>query len=192
MTSDNHYDTHMTTYLALFRGINIGGHHKLPMHELVQLCHEEGCRNIQTYIQSGNVIFDTKEKDANRLIDNIQHAIAERFGFSPSILLLTQARLQSAMQENPFPTSNGKALSLLFLTTPPDKPDIDGIRALKGRTEQYLLTDRVFYLYAPDGFGRSRLADKVEKLLGVAVTGRNWNTVSRLAAMLELREKGEQ
>jgi uncharacterized protein (DUF1697 family) len=174
----------MSTYLALFRGINIGGHHKLPMKELVSLLEELGCRNIQSYIQSGNVIFDSRRRNRDILADEIRNAISGRYGFSPIVILLTRSELNSAIAGNPFPTSDSKALSFLFLASPPENPDIDRLNALKTSSEDFMLKDRVFYLYTPDGVGRSKLANNVAKCLGVTTTGRNWNTVSHLASML--------
>lgn len=180
----------MPTYLALFRGINIGGHNKLPMNELVSLLEEIGCRSIQAYIQSGNIIFDSKKRNRHDLADEIQHSISRRYGFSPTVLLMSPAEIQSAIEENPFPVDSGKALSFLFLESSPAKPDIDRLNALKTESEKFMLKDRVFYLYAPDGVGRSKLAGNIERCLGVTATGRNWNTVSRLASMLGLSLNG--
>jgi uncharacterized protein (DUF1697 family) len=175
----------MPTCLALFRGINIGGHHKLPIKELVSLLEEEGCSNIKTYLQSGNVIFDTRRQNRRKLSDDIRRSISTRYGFSPTVILLTPAELQSAIADNPFPTDDGKAVSFLFMESQPETPDLERLNALRGESETFLLADRVFYLYTPDGVGRSQLAAKAERCLGVATTGRNWNTVRRLAAMLD-------
>lgn len=174
----------MITYLALFRGINIGGHNKLPMKELVESLEEIGCKNIRTYIQSGNVIFDTSCRNRSKLSSDISQVILKRFGIAPKVMLLTAAELQEAIADNPFPLDDGKALHFLFLTEPPDKPDIERLTELKADSETFMLGDRVFYLYAPEGVGRSKLAMAIERCLGVETTGRNWNTVSRLASML--------
>lgn len=179
----------MTTYLALFRGLNIGGHNKLPMKELVSLLEAEGCRNLKTYIQSGNVIFTTNRRNRRKLSDDISQAISTHYGFSPQVILLTAAELRNAIASNPFPTHNGKALSFLFMTSPPERPDLDRLDKLKSRTEAFMLGDRVFYLYTPDGAGQSKLAANAERCLGVATTGRNWNTISRLAIMLDTTEQ---
>lgn len=174
----------MTTYLALFRGINIGGHNKVAMRELALLLEEVGCSNIRTYIQSGNVIFDTINRSRSTISQEISHSMLKRFGFEPKVMLLTAAELQDAIAHNPFPSTDGKALHVLFLEAHPDNPDLERLSALKKNSEEFKLGDKVFYLYGPEGVGRSKLAMNVERCLGVTTTGRNWNTVSRLASML--------
>ena len=101
------------------------------------------------------------------------------------------AAMEAAARNNPFETSVGKALHLFFTAEEPRSPDLAGLEALQTTTEEFLLKDGVFYLYAPDGIGRSKLAAQVEKKLGVPGTSRNWNTVSRLIALAdELNEDG--
>jgi uncharacterized protein (DUF1697 family) len=173
----------MTTYIALFRGINIGGHNKIPMEGLVALLEEVGCKNIRTYIQSGNVIFDTRRRSRAKLASDISQSIVKRFGFAPKVMLLTQYELQDVIAHNPFPSEDGKALHFIFLQQHPDKPDLERLSAHKRRSEEFMLGDRVFYLYTPEGVGGSKLAANVERCLGVATTGRNWNTVSKLASI---------
>lgn len=175
----------MATYLALFRGINMGGHGRLPMKELVSLLEEVGCRNMRTYIQSGNVIFESASRNRGKLSIALTASIFQRFGFSPKVMLLTAAELQSAIAHNPFPTDDGKALHFLFLEEQPANPDLGRLNTLKTGSEKFRLVDKVFYFYAPDGVGRSKLATNAERCLGVASTGRNWNTITALATMLE-------
>lgn len=180
-------ETLMATYLALFRGVNIGGHGRLPMKELVSLLEELGCRNITTYIQSGNAIFDTARRSRGKLSSDISQAILQRFGFTPMVLLLTAAELKRVITHNPFPTGDGKALHVLFLAEPPAAPDLERLNALKTASEEFSLGDKVFYLYAPEGIGRSKLAMTAERCLGVSSTGRNWNTVRALASLIDDR-----
>ena len=102
-------------------------------------------------------------------------------------MLLTEAELQSAMENNPFPEAEAdtKSLHLSFLAEKAENADIELLKQLKKDNERFALTDSVFYLHAPDGIGRSKLAAKVEKALGVAITGRNWRTVNKIQAMVE-------
>jgi uncharacterized protein (DUF1697 family) len=93
--------------------------------------------------------------------------------------------LQDAIDNNPFKTKEGKILHFFFLESHPHKPDLDSLKAVKSKSEEFELKKNIFYLYAPDGIGRSTLAAKVEKSLGVAVTARNWNTVNRLTSMVK-------
>jgi uncharacterized protein (DUF1697 family) len=88
-----------------------------------------------------------------------------------------------AIENNPFSTAEGKALHFMFLERKPEKPDLAGLMAIKSKSEQFRLDKKVFYLYAPEGIGRSKLVAKVEPALGVPVTGRNWNTVNKLSAL---------
>ena len=97
--------------------------------------------------------------------------------------------MAQAIAANPFPQAEAepKTLHLYFLTDSPENPDLNRLDQLKRGTEQYRLSDKVFYLYAPDGIGRSKLAEQVEKALGVAATARNWRTVSKVMALVELQ-----
>lgn len=180
----------MTIRVALFRGINVGGHNKLPMSELVVLLESLGCSAVKTYIQSGNVVFDHVNTNNSDLSRAISSAIQKQSGFSPHILLLTASELQQAVTHNPFPdaTAEPKTLHLWFLANAPDEPDLDKIEKRKSASESFVLMGHVFYLHAPDGIGRSKLAANVEKLLGVAATARNWRTVTRI---LDLCTPGE-
>ena len=173
----------MTTHIALLRGINVGGNNKLPMKDLSVILGGLGYENIKTYIQSGNVVFDTARKLAANEAEKISAAIQCKMGFEPQVLLMAAEQFKRAISHNPYPVDSGKALHFYFLNRPAASPNIDGLEALKLESEKFTLTDTVFYLYAPDGIGRSKLAASVEKLLGVAATARNWNTVEKLAGM---------
>jgi len=175
----------MKTYIALFRGINIGGHHALPMKGLVKLLEELGCSDIRTYIQSGNVVFQTRKAKRARLAREIGLQVLNTYGFEPTVLLLEEAELREAIDNNPFPSDEGKALHLFFLDSPPEAPDLARLDAIKSGSEQFRLSKSIFYLFTPEGVGRSKLAANVEKCLGVPATGRNWNTVCKLLAMVE-------
>jgi uncharacterized protein (DUF1697 family) len=177
----------MTTYIALFRGINVGGKNKLPMKDLVATLENVGCHDVATYIQSGNAVFQSEEQDASQLSETIEAAIKERHGFEPLVLVLASEEMERAMGSNPFPEteSEPKTLHLYFLAAPPESPDLDALEGIKGDRERFVLGDGVFYLYAPDGIGRSKLAANIEKLLGVPVTARNWRTVRKVMEMAQ-------
>jgi uncharacterized protein (DUF1697 family) len=174
----------MSVYAALFRGINVGGANILPMNELKKLLENNGCENVQTYIQSGNVVFQNDKKQRRDLVREIPAAIYLQYGFEPKVMLLDQDELQNAIEDNPFETSEGKTLHFYFLDSQPENPDLDRLKELKSPSEEFKLKKNVFYLYAPDGIGRSKLAAKVEQAMGVAATARNWNTVSKLITMI--------
>ncbi len=175
----------MQTIIALLRGINVGGKNRLRMADLTDLLAELGLRHIQTYIQSGNVLFQSEDPDLAHLADQISRLVGDRCGFTPSVLLLTAQALTEAAAHNPFPAAEAepKSLHLFFLATAPTNPDLAEMARIKTPTEQFSLLGNVFYLHAPDGIGRSKLAAKAEKLLGVNATARNWNTVAKLISM---------
>jgi len=169
----------VNTYIALFRGINVVGNNVLPMRHLAALCEDLGCKNVRTYIQSGNVIFQSRRSATAPLARKIRAEIAERHGFEPHVLLLTVDEMAQAIRSNPFPEAAGepKSLHLNFLAATPESPDLDALERLRKPNERFRLVDSVFYLHAPDGIGRSKLAANLERHLRVAATSRNWRTV---------------
>ena len=175
----------MNTCIALIRGINVGGKHKLPMKDLKTLIEKNGCEGVQTYIQSGNVVFRSAHSDAGALCTRITAGISKSHGFEPRVLVLTRAELERAAAANPFRQANEapKSLHLFFLAGAPAKPDLKSLELLKTPTENFALKGKVFYLYTPDGFGISKVATRVEQCLGVAATARNWRTVTTLIEM---------
>ena len=176
----------MKTWIALFRGINVGGHNILPMAELKKILESLNLSNVHTYIQSGNVVFDSEAKVTGSLIKRITLRIEERYGFRPHLLLLSRQELKTAIDSNPFPgaVSYPKTLHFGFLATPATNPNLKALGGAKSPTEEFELVDRVFYLHAPDGVGRSKLAANLEKYLGVVVTARNYRTVEKIFSMV--------
>lgn len=174
----------MKTYIALLRGINVGGHNKLPMKELRQLLEDTGFGNVKTYIQTGNIAFKS-EKNTAELAEIIQTAIENSYSFAPHVLVLGVGDFEKAMTSNPFAEaeSEPKTLHLYFLDAEPQNPDLNLLEEIKKGSEQFMLKGRVFYLHAPEGVGRSKLAARAEKALGVAATARNWRTVSKIMIM---------
>ncbi|MBA2713941.1 MAG: DUF1697 domain-containing protein [Rubrobacteraceae bacterium] len=180
----------MKTWAALFRGINVGGNNILPMKELVATLESVGCQDVETYIQSGNTVFRSEEEDASLLSDRIRTAVEESHGFEPRVLVLGAEELERVVRSNPFPEaeSEPKSLHVYFLASSPERPDLDALEGIKGDRERFVLEGDTFYLNAPDGVGRSKLAAKAEKLLGVSATARNWRTVVKLSAMARQRD----
>ena len=177
----------MARWIALFRGINVGGNNLLPMKELVRHLESLKLKNVRTYIQSGNIVFDTDEKNARSLAKKIKERIEREHGFGPEVLLLSGEELQNAIQANPFPhaVSDPKSLHLFFLEKPAAKANLQALDLAKAPTESYVLNGSVFFLHAPEGVGRSKLAASAERHLGVAVTARNYRTVERIAEMVD-------
>jgi uncharacterized protein (DUF1697 family) len=181
----------MKTYIALFRGINVGGSHMLPMRDLKLALEKDGCVDVQTYIQSGNVIFGSAISDSKRLARRLAVCVSRSYGFEPRVLVLTHSELEKAAAGNPYPQAeeNPKSLHLFFLVDRPKKPDLKSLDSLKTQTEAFVLKDRILYLNTPDGFGRSKLAARAERLLGVEATARNWRTVTTLLEIVTVRMK---
>lgn len=173
-------DKQRHTCIALFRGINVGGNRKLPMKVLAKILENLGYEDVKTYIQSGNVVYRSQKKCSAAEARKISAAVESECAFKPDVMLLEQSDLQEAMGRNPFPSDEGKFLHFFFLESNPGKPDLDALEAIKTETEQFKLDGRVFYLYTPDGFGKSKLAERAERKLGVRATARNLNTVNKL------------
>jgi len=175
----------MKTYIALFRGINVGGNNILPMKDLVKILEGMGFKDVKTYIQSGNVVFKSYPINTKTIAKEISGKLLKKFGFEPTVILLEKDEFKKIADKSPFKTSEGKTLHTFFLESEPRNPDLKAINEVKSSTEEFKLLKNVFYLYAPDGIGRSKLAAGVEKKLGVPSTGRNWNTISKLIEMAE-------
>ena len=175
----------MNIYIALFRGINVGGRNSLPMKELVAIIEKLGGKKIKTYIQSGNAVFQSAEKNLSQLSKRLTAEIQERRGFEPHVLILEIDALEKAIAGNPFPEAEADptSLHLGFLASVPETPNLQKLDSLRQASERFHLSERVFYLHAPEGVGRSRLAASAEKLLGVPMTDRNWRTVCKIREM---------
>jgi uncharacterized protein (DUF1697 family) len=166
------------------RGINVGGKHSVPMQDLRDILGDLDCHDVRTYIQSGNAVFDFSG-DPQVLQGRVSSTIEQKFGFAPITYILTFENYQAVLDANPFPeaVNEPKTIHVGFLTEPAVKPDIEAIENLKSPTENYCLVEGAFYLHAPDGIGRSKLAAKIDKCLGVATTGRNWRSATKIAAL---------
>ncbi|HYO44899.1 MAG TPA: DUF1697 domain-containing protein [Candidatus Limnocylindrales bacterium] len=178
----------MTTWVLLLRGINVGGRNRLPMRDLAALLEGMGLGDVRTLIQSGNVVFTSDDEtpvDPTTLTSTITAAIREAHGIAPRAMLLTAAALRVAIEANPFPEADAEpaTVHLFFLDGVPAAPDLAGLEAVRAPRERFAIDNAVFYLHAPDGLGRSKLAERAERLLGVAATARNWSTVSGLARL---------
>lgn len=179
----------METWIVLLRGINVGGNNKLPMKSLVTMLEAVGLSDVKTYIQSGNVVLRCSTARAAKLGAEIAAAIKKEFGFEPSVLIINAKDLVKAKKANPYPEAavemEGRTLHFIFLASVPKSIDKDRLEAVRRPSEQWQLKGSVFYLHTPEGFGDSKLATQVEKILGVTTTARNLRTVN---ALLELAE----
>jgi uncharacterized protein (DUF1697 family) len=174
------------TWIALLRGINVVGKNKVPMKELAAALERAGLRAVRTYIQSGNVIFQSTGGTPRTLGTRIARLILEEFGFAPQVMVISGEELAQAVRGNPFPAAhkNHKLLHIFFLAETPAKPDLKSLSKLDAGREVFALKGSVFYLYTPDGFAHSVLRSRIERCLGVHATARNWRTANELLRML--------
>lgn len=177
----------MSTSIALLRGIG-GGIRPLPMKEAVAALEGLGLRDVRSYIATGNFVFQSR-RSAPRLAREIEACIEERFGFVSRTVVLGAADLERAVRDNPFPSAHEDPTSvhLFFLTRAAEAPRLDEMSRLAAKGEQFVLKEQVLYFHSPEGFGRSKLGPRVERLLGVEATARNFRTARKV---LELAKGG--
>ena len=175
----------MKTWIALLRGINVVGRRTLLMKDLAAIFERGGFESVRTYIQSGNVVFESERGSARTLAAEIGELILRKSGFRPHVIVLSVAELERAVRGNPFPQADAdhKSLHLFFLSAKPPRPDLAALARLKKGREGFALEGKIFYLYTPHGFAVSDLHDKVERFLGVDATARNWRTANQLLSM---------
>jgi uncharacterized protein (DUF1697 family) len=176
------------TYAALLRGINVGGHKRVPMAELRDLLTELGHGDVGTYLNSGNAVFSSESTDEEGLASGLEQAIELRFGFSVSCLVRNGSYLRAVADACPFPAAEleGKQLHVTYFSGPVDAERFAGIDQGARLPEEFRLGDRALYLYAPQGLGRSKLAEELNRPAvnkGISGTSRNWNTVVKLIEM---------
>jgi uncharacterized protein (DUF1697 family) len=181
----------MTAIICLLRGVNVGGHNKIGMDSLRDLCSSLKLRNPQTYIQSGNVVFATNEKDLGKLARRIEDCIEKEHGFRPTIMLRTAAEMRAIIARNPFASRKnidpGK-LVVSFLAEAPTAEAAKRFTEIKVGPEELRVSGRELYIYFPDGQGRSKLPAALDRAAKIPATARNWNTVLKLLAMAETLE----
>lgn len=174
----------MKTYIALLRGINVSGQKMIKMADLKILLEKQPFSNIQTYLQSGNVVFQSSIDNSVEIASIIQNAIKESYGFEVPTLVLTTAELQKIMNQNPFVAQ--KELSadyyhVTFLGTHPKDLDEELISAKRSATEHIAFSPQAIYLYCPDGYGKTKLHNNfLEKHTKATATTRNWKTCLQL------------
>jgi uncharacterized protein (DUF1697 family) len=174
----------MQHWVALLRGINVGGHHLVPMADLRRLCAGLGWTGVQTYIASGNLVF-AATGDASGLAADLRQAMAAGMGVDVALIVLPEALVRGALAECPFDPAAGKQVHGFFLWADPIV-DWSVYEALRLPNEQLVVRGRLAWLYAPDGIGRSKLAEKFHKVVtGTEMTARNLNTLRKLVEMLD-------
>ncbi len=182
----------MPVLISMLRGVNLGAHNRIKMDALRALYESLKLEDARTYVQSGNVIFRSKEKNQAQLGKKIQDAIEKKFGFRPEVILRTTDELRKAIAASPFAKRTelepGKIL-VTFLAGEPGPDAHANLAKLKEHPEELHLKGREMYIYFPDGAGKSKLPwSQVERLLKVTGTARNWNSVTNMLAMAEEME----
>lgn len=177
----------MPTFVALFRAINLGSHNKIGMAALKEMHEAMGLKKVATYLQTGNLVFESDESDPLKLSKQIDNELEKKFGFRTEVIVRTSAELKKLPAKNPFldqPDKATKWVVVMFLTACPDEQaQKDLLNSYKG-PEEIVIKDKELFLYYSEGIGRSKLTIAfIEKKLKVLGTGRNWNTVAKLLEM---------
>lgn len=173
----------MTRFVALLRGINVGGHRKMPMADLRELHVEMGHTNVKSYLQSGNLMFDCPDAKCAILAKILEQAYEARFGFNTQVIVRKLADIMHAVQNCPIdlaPEREPKFLHLVFLSNTPATKAVAALMQYDG-PEEWVVRGDVLYIYYTDGAGRAKLSlSYIEKALNVTGTARNWNTATKL------------
>jgi len=177
----------MPVYIALLRGINVGPHKRMKMEKLRASCEALGCQQVKTYIQSGNVVLQAAKLSASSLAKRIQERIVADFGFASDVILRTREEMQKIIQGNPFLKEGGidsSKLHVVFLSEAPAPVAVKKLEALTLAPDRIRHSGREIYFYFPNGVSGSSLwKHNLDRMLSVASTMRNWNTVNKLNEM---------
>jgi uncharacterized protein (DUF1697 family) len=171
-------------YVALLRGVNVGGHAKVTMAALREACEAIGCSDVATYIQSGNVVLSSPLA-AGELRAALEEAIPERTGVSPVVLVRSRAQMAKVITGNPLPEADTRNLHVAFLTEKLDRQAAAGLREIEFPPEELAIRGTEIYLHLPNGLGRAKLPPVLGRRLPVPTTVRNWRTVTKLREMLD-------
>jgi uncharacterized protein (DUF1697 family) len=178
--------------VAMLRGVNLAGHQMIKMPALKTLCTSLGLRDVQTYIQSGNIIFREDKEDPSALARRLEAKIESEFGFRPAVIVRTASELRKVIAKNPFAGRAGiepSRLLVVFMDSVPTKQAREKVLAIPCEPEELHIHGRELYIYYPNGMARPKVpVVRLEKALQCSSTGRNLNTVNKLLAMAEALE----
>jgi uncharacterized protein (DUF1697 family) len=179
----------MNVYVALLRGINVGGHNKVPMNDLRSLFAELGCQESITYIQSGNIVFKAEAKDQSSIEKAIKQRIREKFSVNIEVIVKSKEELSKILNETPFKETNFIAGEKIYLTIFSKRPLNDSIKKLNkvdGEGDKILVEDKTAYILCKKGYSETVYGNNfIEKTLRVIATTRNLKTMQKLAMMTE-------
>jgi len=174
----------MKTYIAFLRGINVGGHKKIPMKELRDLFLKMKLNNVQTYIQSGNVVFQSEENNIKTLKLKIEKNISSCFGFDVPVLIKTYAELKTIYNECPLSKEKKERSYFMLLYTEPNQDLIEKLAVINSQDEEFYITKNCVYFYSNVGYGRTKYNNNFfEKKLKVTATARNYKTLLKLLSL---------
>lgn len=182
----------MTAVIAMLRGVNLGSHNRIKMDALCALCASLKLRDPRTYVQSGNVVFCTSERDVARVSMRIADGIEREFGFRTDVIVRTLEEMRAVVARNPFAKRRRiepNKLIVLFFAGQPGPDASEKVQNIKAAGEELRLDGRELYIYFPNGMGRSKVSTPaIERMLKTPGTGRNWNSVRKLLEMAEGKE----
>jgi len=177
----------MKTYVAILRGINVSGRNKIKMDALKSSFSSLGFEQVQTYIQSGNVVFQYQETSSGNLEELINKQILKDFGFEVPVLVLNEKELANIVKNNPFAVDENREAQFLHVTFFKEDPanvDDEEINGYVKSGEEFAISDGAVYLYCPHGYGKTKLNNNFfESQLKVSATTRNWKTTLKLLDM---------
>ncbi|OMD02238.1 MULTISPECIES: DUF1697 domain-containing protein [Paenibacillus] len=177
----------MTTYIALLRGINVGGNKIIKMLDLKAMFQALGFANVRTYIQSGNVVFESDEGSVSLLSGVIERQIHEVFGFEVSVIIRTLAEMENVIANDPFQLSEPEEFKrwyVTFLSAEPSAEALDKLRTYENGPDKVRFDGREMYILYEVSVSQSSLFKvPFDKILGMPITARNWNTVNKLVAI---------
>ncbi|MFD1160910.1 DUF1697 domain-containing protein [Hwangdonia seohaensis] len=174
----------MNTYIALFKGINVGGHKKVPMVDLRQLLTKSGFKNVQTYIQSGNVIFQSSKDNTAEIEDIIQNATTSYFGFEVSVLVKTRTHIKRIFDACPFSEEKKQASYFAMLYDKPDEALVTLASEKIYEGEEYYILNDCIYFFCEKGYGQAKFnLNYFERKLKTTATARNYNTMVKLLSL---------
>jgi uncharacterized protein (DUF1697 family) len=173
----------MKTYIALLKGINVGGHKKVPMAELRTMLINAGFQNVQTYIQSGNIIFQSSEK-TSELETKIENLIASNFGFEVSVIIKTNKELQTIFEGSPFSKEKKEKSYFIMLNRIPEINLVEEVDQLIYENEEIIIKNDCLYFYCSAGFGKTKFnMNTYKRKLKLIGTARNYNTMVKLLSL---------
>lgn len=181
----------MPAYVAMLRGVNVAGHYSIKMEQLRGLCDGLGFQKVETYVQSGNIVFQAKTGNSAFLSKRIGESILDSFGFETPVIVRTSNEMENVIANNPFLKEkdvDSSKLHVTFLQEAAQKSSVKTLEKLATSQEKFYPVSREIYLYCPEGYGRTKLSNNaIEKALSVTATTRNWRTIYTLLHMVSKR-----